>query len=206
MKTAYFCLGNHDTILDFSQRLAIAIDVAHGLTYLHTYSERQIIHVKPSNILLKDNMRAKVADFGFVRLGAEDSEQSHVDTAVKGTVGYIDPEYMRTHRLTAKSDVYSFRILLLEILTGRRPVEHKRPTNERVTLIWVFKKLEEGNVLDLVDPRMEEVVDREVLVQFFELAIHCAAPVQADRPDMKTVGERLWGIRAEYNRRQGRGS
>ncbi|KAK4753925.1 hypothetical protein SAY87_002029 [Trapa incisa] len=199
--------GNHYPILNFSQRIAIAIDVAHGLTYLHTYSERQIIHrdVKPSNILLTENMRAKVADFGFARLVA-DSEQSQVHTAVKGTVGYLDPEYMRTHQLTAKSDVYSFGILLLEILTGRRPVELKRPTNERVTLIWVFEKLEEGNVLELVDPRIEEAVGGEVLVPFFELAIHCAAPVRADRPDMKSVVERLWGIRVEYNRRQGRGS
>lgn len=65
----------------------------------------------------------------------------------------------------------------------------------------MFKKLEEGNVIDLVDPRMEEAVDGEILVRFFELAIQCAAPVRADRPDMKSVGEQLWGIRAEHHRR-----
>ncbi|OWM65945.1 hypothetical protein CDL15_Pgr015370 [Punica granatum] len=199
--------GRRGRILDFNQRLGIAIDVAHGLTYLHMYSEKQIIHrdVKSSNILLTNTMRAKVADFGFARLGAEDSEQSHVNTVVKGTVGYLDPEYMKSHQLTAKSDVYSFGILLLEILTSRRPVELKRPIDERVTLIWVFKKLEEGNVLDLVDPKMEEAVDGEILMRFFELAIQCAAPVRADRPDMKLVGEQLWGIRAEYHRRSRRG-
>ncbi len=72
-------------------------------------------------------------------------------------------------------------------------------------MLQVFGKLEEGNVLDLVDPRMEEAVDGEVLMRFFELAIQCAAPVRADRPDMKLVGEQLWGIRAEHHRRSRRG-
>lgn len=78
-----------------------------------------------------------MADFGFARLGAVDSEQTHVSTKVKGTIGYLDPEYMRTYQLTPKSDVYSFGILLIEILTGRRPVELRKPTDEKVTLIWV---------------------------------------------------------------------
>ncbi|CAN0892110.1 Calmodulin-binding receptor-like cytoplasmic kinase 3 [Linum grandiflorum] len=131
--------GQRGKILDFNQRLEIAIDVAHALTYLHIYAEKQIIHrdVKSSNILLTESMRAKVADFGFARLVSVDSEQTHISTKVKGTVGYLDPEYMKTYQLTPMSDVYSFGILLLEILTGRRPVELKRPPAERVTLRWV---------------------------------------------------------------------
>ncbi|BFG40155.1 hypothetical protein CerSpe_264290 [Prunus speciosa] len=194
--------GQHGKILEFNQRLEIAIDVAHALTYLHLYAEKQIIHrdVKSSNILLTESMRAKVADFGFARLGPVDSEQTHISTKVKGTVGYLDPEYMKTYQLTPKSDVYSFGILLIEIITGRRPVELKRPVEERVTLRWAFKKLNEGRMLELVDHALEEVVDAEVVVKIFDLAIQCAAPIRADRPDMKSVGEQLWTIRADYLR------
>ncbi|XP_073018262.1 calmodulin-binding receptor-like cytoplasmic kinase 3 isoform X1 [Primulina eburnea] len=197
--------GLKGKILDFNQRLEISIDVAHGLTYLHLYSEKQIIHrdVKSSNILLTESVRAKVADFGFARLG-EDSDKSHVSTKVKGTVGYLDPEYMRTNQLTAKSDVYSFGILLLEILSGRRPVDLKRPPEERVTIRWAFKKYNEGKFMDLLDPLMTETVDDEILAKMLGLAMDCAAPTRADRPDMKTVGEQLWGIRMDYLRNERR--
>nr|XP_048323504.1 calmodulin-binding receptor-like cytoplasmic kinase 3 isoform X1 [Ziziphus jujuba var. spinosa] len=199
--------GIRGKILDFNQRLEIAIDVAHGLTYLHLYAEKQIIHrdVKASNILLTESMRAKVADFGFARLGPMDSDQTHISTKVKGTVGYLDPEYMRTYQLTPKSDVYSFGVLLIEIISGRRPVELKRPVDERVTLRWAFNKFNEGSVAELVDPSMGEVVDAEVLTKMLELAIQCAAPIRADRPDMKSVGEQLWAIRADYVRSTRRG-
>uniref|UniRef100_A0A2P2LPT6 non-specific serine/threonine protein kinase n=1 Tax=Rhizophora mucronata TaxID=61149 RepID=A0A2P2LPT6_RHIMU len=199
--------GQRGKILDFNQRLEISIDVAHALTYLHLYSEKQIIHrdVKSSNILLTESMRAKVADFGFARLGAVDSDQTHVSTKVKGTVGYLDPEYMRTNQLTTKSDVFSFGILLIEILTGRRPVEMRKPAQEKVTLRWVFRMYNEGTALQMVDPLMEEVIDVDVLMKMFTLAIQCAAPVRSDRPDMKVVGEQLWAIRVDYLKSAKRG-
>lgn len=93
--------------------------------------------MKSSNILLTERMRAKVADFGFARVGDNEAGKTHVMTKVKGTVGYLDPEYMRTFQLTPKSDVYSFGVLLIEILTGRRPVESRRSLDEKVTVRWV---------------------------------------------------------------------
>ncbi|XP_072147032.1 calmodulin-binding receptor-like cytoplasmic kinase 2 isoform X2 [Setaria viridis] len=124
-------------VLEFSMRLEIAIDVAHAITYLHTYSDHPVIHrdIKSSNILLMNNFRAKVADFGFAKLAPTDS--SHVSTQVKGTAGYLDPEYLRTYQLNEKSDVYSFGVLLVELVTGRRPIEPKRSIIERVTAKWL---------------------------------------------------------------------
>ncbi|XP_024980444.1 calmodulin-binding receptor-like cytoplasmic kinase 3 isoform X2 [Cynara cardunculus var. scolymus] len=192
--------GIHGGCLDFSQRLEISIDIAHGLTYLHLYSEKQIIHrdVKSSNILLTDTMRAKVADFGFARLGGTETGKTHVVTKVKGTVGYLDPEYMRTFQLTPKSDVYSFGVLLVEILTGRRPVESRRFPDEKITIRWAFGKHTKGETMDLVDPQMMEGVDGEIFEKMLSLAFQCVAPTRADRPDMKSVGEQLWAIRMDY--------
>lgn len=194
--------GIHGSFLDFSQRLEISIDIAHGLTYLHLYSEKQIIHrdVKSSNILMTERMRAKVADFGFARLGGTETGKTHVVTKVKGTVGYLDPEYMRTFQLTPKSDVYSFGVLLVEILTGRRPVESRRSPDEKITIRWAFGKHNKGETMDLVDPQMKEAVDGEIFGKMLSLAIQCVAPTRADRPDMKSVGEQLWAIRMDYLR------
>jgi serine/threonine protein kinase len=136
--------GSFGRVLDMGTRLDIAIDIAHALTYLHLYADRPIIHrdVKSSNILLTETFRAKVADFGFSRVGpSTDVGATHVSTQVKGTAGYLDPEYLTTYQLNAKSDVYSFGILLVEIFTGRRPIELKRASDERVTVRWVRHNL-----------------------------------------------------------------
>nr|XP_043627622.1 calmodulin-binding receptor-like cytoplasmic kinase 3 isoform X2 [Erigeron canadensis] len=192
--------GGHGSFLDFSQRLEICIDIAHGLTYLHLYAEKQIIHrdVKSSNILLTERLRAKVADFGFARLGDAETDKTHVVTKVRGTVGYLDPEYMRTYQLTPKSDVYSFGVLLIEILTGRRPIESRRSPEEKVTIRWAFGKYNDGDIMDLVDPHMKDAVDIEIFTKMLGLAFQCAAPTRVDRPEMKVVGEQLWVIRMDY--------
>lgn len=107
---------------------------------VNSLADHPIIHrdIKSSNILLTENFRAKVADFGFARLAADsDSGVTHVSTQVKGTAGYLDPEYLRTYQLTEKSDVYSFGVLLVELVTGRRPIEPKRELKERITAKWV---------------------------------------------------------------------
>lgn len=102
-------------------------------------TDHPIIHrdIKASNILITDKLRAKVSDFGFARLGSEDPNATHISTQVKGTAGYLDPDYMRTRHLSEKSDVYSFGVLLVEMMTGRHPIEPKRHLSERVTIKWV---------------------------------------------------------------------
>ncbi|KAG6509345.1 calmodulin-binding receptor-like cytoplasmic kinase 3 isoform X1 [Zingiber officinale] len=191
--------GKYGKILDFSQRLEIAIDVAHGLTYLHHYAEKSIIHrdVKSSNILLTEGFRAKVADFGFARTGPMEADQTHIQTKVKGTVGYVDPEYLKTCKLTVRSDVFSFGILLLEILSARGPVDIKR-SDERITVRWAFNKYKEGNERQILDPQMHEVVADLVVKKILALAFKCAAPTRKDRPAMREVVEQLWGIRKDY--------
>ncbi|XP_047330891.1 calmodulin-binding receptor-like cytoplasmic kinase 3 isoform X2 [Impatiens glandulifera] len=197
--------GVRGKTLNFNQRMEISIDIAHGLTYLHLYSEKQIIHrdIKSSNILLTEGMRAKVADFGFARSGETEfnTERTHVVTQVRGTVGYIDLEYAKTNKLTPKSDVYSFGILLLEIFTGRRPFEKKYPDNERITIRWAFDNYQKGEVMQLVDPSMQETLEEDVLVKIFHLAFDCTASTRSQRPDMKVVGERLWAIRMKCQSR-----
>ncbi|XP_076900762.1 uncharacterized protein LOC143555005 [Bidens hawaiensis] len=198
--------GIHGNFLEFGHRLGICIDIAHGLTYLHLYTVKQIIHrdVKSSNILLTERLRAKVANFGVADIdksyvgGAEIDKTYVVTEVIKGADGYLDPEYMRTFQLIPKSDVYSFGVLLIEILTGRRPIKSGRSYEEYETLRWAFGKYIKGDIMDLVDPQMKEALDIDIVRKIFELAFQCAAPTRADRPDMKVVAEQLWAIRVEY--------
>ncbi|XP_078430725.1 calmodulin-binding receptor-like cytoplasmic kinase 3 [Wolffia australiana] len=190
--------GHRGKILSFRDRLEIAIDIAHGLTYLHSYAERTIIHrdIKSSNILLTEDLRAKVADFGLA--SAAEEEQTHISTKVRGTAGYLDPEYQQTLHLSTKSDVFSFGILLLEILSGRRPLDLTRPPAERVNVKWAFRKFGEGNLKEIMDPLLEEEVDREVLRRILSLGFRCAANTQANRPAMRDIVAELWSIRRAY--------
>ncbi|GMN44975.1 hypothetical protein TIFTF001_014159 [Ficus carica] len=192
----------HGNILEFAARLDIAIDVAHAITYLHMYTDHPIIHrdIKSSNILLTENFRAKVADFGFARLAADsDSGATHVSTQVKGTAGYLDPEYLRTYQLTEKSDVYSFGVLLVELVTGRRPIEAKREINQRA-----MNKFAEGDALSTLDPRLDHTAPNNLaLEKLLELAFQCLAPRRQNRPSMRRCAEVLWSIRKDYRELSG---
>ncbi|GAY33053.1 hypothetical protein CUMW_274560 [Citrus unshiu] len=189
-------------ILDLAGRLDIAIDVAHAITYLHMYTDHPIIHrdIKSSNILLTENFRAKVADFGFARLAADtESGATHVSTQVKGTAGYLDPEYLKTYQLTEKSDVYSFGVLLVELVTGRRPIEPKRELKERITVKWAMKKFSDGDAISILDPRVENTAANNLaLEKILELALQCLAPRRQNRPSMRRCAEILWSVRKDY--------
>nr|GME04506.1 calmodulin-binding receptor-like cytoplasmic kinase 2 [Ipomoea batatas] len=190
-------------VLNLPKRLDIAIDVAHAITYLHTYTDHPIIHrdIKSSNILLTEHLRAKVADFGFARLAADsESGATHVSTQVKGTAGYLDPEYLRTYQLTEKSDVYSFGVLLVELVTGRRPIEPTRELKERITARWAVKKFTEGDAILILDPRLERSAANSMIAErILELALLCLAPHRHGRPAMRKCTEILWSIRKDLS-------
>ncbi|KAI4305174.1 hypothetical protein L6164_028557 [Bauhinia variegata] len=187
--------------LEMGERLDVAIDVAHAVTYLHMYADRQIIHrdIKASNVLITEKLRGKVADFGFARLAEEDHAATHISTQIKGTAGYMDPEYLRTYQLTEKSDVYSFGVLLVEMITGRHPIEPKKARSERVTIRWAMHMLKQGDAVIAMDPRLRRTPASTMAVEkVLKLAHLCLAPLRQSRPTMKSCAEILWSIRKDF--------
>ncbi|KAJ3682527.1 hypothetical protein LUZ60_015100 [Juncus effusus] len=190
----------HGNFLDFGARLHIAIDIAHAITYLHTYCDKPIIHrdIKSTNILLTPSLHAKVTDFGFSRFGPSEKGETHIHTRVKGTVGYLDPDYFKTSFLTEKSDVFSFGVLLVELVTGRRPVE-ARKGKERITVEWAMEEYGKGNAVQTLDPKLKmNLAINLALEQIYELASQCLKLNRQNRPSMKTCAEILWSVRKSY--------
>ncbi|KAH9626532.1 hypothetical protein KSS87_021724 [Heliosperma pusillum] len=193
--------GSQGFGLELGERLDIAIDVAHAVTYLHNYNDPPIIHrdIKSSNVLITERLRAKVADFGLARLVPDGADVTHVSTQIKGTVGYLDPEYMKSYQLTEKSDVYSFGVLLVELVTGRHPIEPKRVAKERMTPRWALSKLKEGMPVLAMDPKLQRSPPSIMAVEkILELARKCTGLVRQSRPTMKECVETLWAIRKEF--------
>ncbi|KAF5737903.1 receptor protein kinase TMK1 [Tripterygium wilfordii] len=172
--------------LEWTKRLTIALDVARGVEYLHGLAHQSFIHrdLKPSNILLGDDMRAKVADFGLVRLAPED--KNSIETRIAGTFGYLAPEYAVTGRVTTKVDVYSFGVILMEIITGRRALDETQPEESMHLVTW-FKRMfiNKDTFRKAIDPTVD--VNEETLASIStvaELAGHCCAREPYQRPDM----------------------
>lgn len=179
--------------LEWETRLRIALEAAKGLEYLHEHVSPPIIHrdFKSSNILLDKNFHAKVSDFGLAKLGS-DKAGGHVSTRVLGTQGYIAPEYALTGHLTTKSDVYSYGVVLLELLTGRVPVDMKRGPGEGVLVSWALPRLtDREKVVQIMDPALEGQYSMKEVVQVAAIAAMCVQPEADYRPLMADVVQSL---------------
>lgn len=176
--------------LSWKQRLEICIGAAKGLNYLHTGSDGGIIHrdVKSTNILLDERLVAKVADFGVSKFNLPDAEQS-VD--VKGTFGYLDPEYFLSLHLTDKSDVYSFGVVLLEVLCARPAVIASNRREEVNLAEWGMLWLRKGQIEKIIDPVLVDTINPNSLRKFVETTEKCLRPSGNERPVMRDV---LWDL------------
>ncbi|RWR81118.1 LRR receptor-like serine/threonine-protein kinase FEI 1 isoform X1 [Cinnamomum micranthum f. kanehirae] len=172
--------------LDWDARLNIIMGAAKGLAYLHHDCSPRIIHrdIKSSNILLDGNLEARVSDFGLARLLKD--EESHITTIVAGTFGYLAPEYMQSGRATEKTDVYSFGVLVLEVLSGKRPT-HSAFIEKGLNIVgWLNYLVVENRKRDIIDPHCEGV-KMESLDALLSVAIQCVLSTPEDRPTMHRV-------------------
>ncbi|CAK9168662.1 unnamed protein product [Ilex paraguariensis] len=180
--------------LNWMRRLRIALDSAKGLAYMHELANPPIIHrdIKSTNILLDDCLNAKVADFGLSKL-MEDTSKNYVSTQVKGTMGYMDPEYYTTQQLSEKSDVYSFGIVLLELVTARAPIERGK------YIVVVVKNAianltDQYYIHDILDPTLGPSAKLGGLKKFVELAMRCVKDSSSERPTMGEVVREIENI------------
>lgn len=174
--------------INWIKRLEIAEDAAKGIEYLHMGCVPSIIHrdLKTSNILLDKNMRAKVSDFGLSKLAVDGA--SHVSSIVRGTVGYLDPEYYISQQLTDKSDVYSFGVILLELISGQEAISNESfGVNCRNIVQWAKMHIESGDIQGIIDPSLRDEYDIQSMWKIAEKALLCVQPHGHMRPSMSEV-------------------
>ncbi|KAI8531949.1 hypothetical protein RHMOL_Rhmol11G0175300 [Rhododendron molle] len=179
--------------LDWMRRLRIALGAGRGLQYLHELANPPIIHrdIKSNNILLDESLNAKVSDFGLSK-SVPISEKTHISTQVKGTMGYMDPEYYMTQQLTDKSDVYSFGVVLLEIVTARQPIE-----KGKYIVREVRQRMERDKILYSLDKILDPVIlapTPKGLEKFVDLAMSCVEEEGARRPAMGAVVKEIENV------------
>lgn len=181
--------------LDWNTRKRIAIGAARGLLYLHEQCDPKIIHrdVKAANVLLDEYFEAVVGDFGLAKL--LDHDDSHVTTAVRGTVGHIAPEYLSTGQSSEKTDVFGFGILLIELITGMRALEFGKTLNQKgsAMLDWMKKIQQEKKVEMVVDRELGTNYDRIEVGEMVQVALLCTQYLPAHRPKMSEVVRMLEG-------------
>ncbi|KAI3505418.1 hypothetical protein L1887_27547 [Cichorium endivia] len=181
--------------LPWGNRLKIAIGAAKGLAFLHG-ADKPVIYrdFKTSNILLDSDFNAKLSDFGLATMGPEGSN-THVTTRVMGTYGYAAPEYVNTGHLTTKSDIYSFGVVLIELLTGKRAMDKTRPKTEQYLVDWAKPYLTSSRRLRcIIDPRLAGQYSVRGAKEMALLALACVNLNPKDRPKMTEIIETLEGL------------
>ncbi|KAH0909236.1 hypothetical protein HID58_032557 [Brassica napus] len=192
----YHLHGKNLPVMDFSTRMRIALGSAKGLAYLHEDCHPRIIHrdIKSANILLDFNFDAMVADFGLAKLTSDN--YTHVSTRVMGTFGYLAPEYASSGKLTEKSDVFSYGVMLLELITGKRPVDSSSTMDD--TLVdWarpiMVRALEDGNFNELADVRLEGNYNPQEMARMVTCAAASIRHSGRKRPKMSQIVRALEG-------------
>ncbi|XVF67172.1 hypothetical protein PTKIN_Ptkin10aG0099300 [Pterospermum kingtungense] len=181
--------------LGWAIRKRIALGVARGLTYLHDHCDPKIIHrdVKAANILLDEEFEAVIGDFGLAKL--MDCKDTHVTSAVRGTIGHISPEYLSTGKFSEKTDVFGYGVMLLELITGQRAFDLARLANddEVMLLEWVKRLLKESKLETLVDSDLKGDYREEEVEQLIQVALLCTQGSPMKRPKMSEVARMLEG-------------
>ncbi|KAE8688584.1 PTI1-like tyrosine-protein kinase [Hibiscus syriacus] len=187
--------GHHsaECLLDWTRRMNIAIGSADGIAYLHHHSTPHVIHrdIKASNVLLDSDFQPQVADFGFAKFIPDGA--THVTTRVKGTVGYLAPEYAMLGKASESCDVYSFGVLLLELVSGKRPLEKVSAFLKRPIAEWALPLVSEGKLSEVADPKLNGKYVEEELKRLVLVALVCADNRPEKRPTMLEVVELLKG-------------
>ncbi|KAF6170461.1 hypothetical protein GIB67_036235 [Kingdonia uniflora] len=193
--TLHFHLhGEGRPVMDWVTRIKVAVGAARGLAYLHEDCHPRIIHrdIKASNILIDNDFEAQVSDFGLAKLV---DTLTHVTTRVMGTFGYMAPEYASTGKLTEKSDVFSFGVVLLELITGRKPVDSSQPLGDESLVEWarplLTDALDSEEFEGLVDPRLEKNYVGVEMFRMIEAAAACVRHSAVKRPRMSQVARAL---------------
>ncbi|KAL4580879.1 hypothetical protein LXL04_017085 [Taraxacum kok-saghyz] len=186
------------TRLSWVQRLKICIGAARGLDYLHTGTgiETGVIHrdVKTSNILLHESWAAKISDFGLSRIAPTNQQSTYVNTLVKGTFGYFDPNYFATGRLTRKSDVYAFRVVLFEVLCRKRAVDKSLDDEQWGLVSWAQDFIKAGNLKQITDSSIRGEISPKCLKEFVRIAERCLLGNPKERPTMAEVVANLYHV------------
>ncbi|KAJ0876812.1 putative protein kinase RLK-Pelle-CrRLK1L-1 family [Helianthus annuus] len=188
-------LHKGDTGLSWLQRLTICMGAARGLDYLHTGTSTQhgVIHrdVKTSNILLDSNFASRVSDFGLAKVGLINQTRTHLSTLVKGTFGYMDPCYFQSGKLTRKSDVYAFGVVLFEVLCGKQAVDPSLGEDEWSLANWAKHHYKEGRLNEIIEHRLIGQISKICLKEFAGIAGHCLDDQPKQRPTMAEVVVKL---------------